>query len=142
MRMQIEGKALSMYVYGGEGEVVGLAGFNGFTGRTGEFGIVLHHPYWKRGYGIEVHLVLLGYGIEQLRLDEIACATDRGNEPMRAFYDKFGLKLASGKTGVPNRTSYMVKAKEWPAVKALMQSSLDRKIAALYEETAAARSDQ
>lgn len=59
--------------------------------RNAEFGLILHHPFWGKGYAAECHLLCLEYGFESLGLHRIQFSTSVTNLRMRKFFDSVGI---------------------------------------------------
>ncbi len=56
-----------------------------------EIGWRLARDYWGRGYATEAARAALGYGFEQLDLDEIVAFTATGNVRSRAVMERIGM---------------------------------------------------
>jgi ribosomal-protein-alanine N-acetyltransferase len=56
-----------------------------------EIGWRLARDYWGRGYATEAARAALGYGFEQLDLDEIVAFTATGNARSRAVMERIGM---------------------------------------------------
>jgi 3-dehydroquinate dehydratase / shikimate dehydrogenase len=82
-------------------EVPGIAGFIGFVGLSPaddtlgypsvEVGWRLAASYWGHGYATEGALAALGFGFQELWLDEIVSFTSAGNIRSRGVMEKIGM---------------------------------------------------
>lgn len=83
-------------------EVVGAASFIGFVGLARpsfeehftpavEVGWRLAREHWGHGYATEAGRAALGYGFEELDLDEIVSFTSGLNEPSRRVMERLGM---------------------------------------------------
>jgi len=57
-----------------------------------EIGWRLDRKYWGKGYATEAATVVLGYGLNELKLEEIFSFTARGNSPSINVMQKIGLR--------------------------------------------------
>lgn len=56
-------------------------------------GIIVHPRLWGQAYAAEAHLAVLDYSFTELGLHRIEFMTDSSDgNPMRLFFDKFGIK--------------------------------------------------
>ena len=100
---------------------------------TGEFGIIIHHPFWGTNVAVECHLLALAYGFEELDLDRIEFATAIENVRMQKFFDKYGVtyeltdrKLLTHYNVTLDRKLYALEKKAWPDVKEKLTLKVDR----------------
>lgn len=96
-----------------QGELVGLAGFNGLVrslGR-GRIGYWLATPY--RGQGIMTAVVsyLIAQGLEEMGLQRLEVHTQCDNTPSRALCERLGLVLQSSRE--PGLVCYRAEAGRW-----------------------------
>jgi len=74
------------------GKILGNVGFNhiDLKHRCADFGIILHHPFWGKGFAAEAHFLGLSYGFEKLKLHRVDFSTFTTNTKMRRFFEKIG----------------------------------------------------
>ncbi|KAL3694223.1 hypothetical protein R1sor_007874 [Riccia sorocarpa] len=78
---------------GGEtSTVAGITGFKLKGDGRGEFGIILHHPFWRKGVNTEASYLLLQYGFEGLGLTRIDWYTRSDNVAMRKWCEDLGME--------------------------------------------------
>ncbi|OAE32646.1 hypothetical protein AXG93_1971s1050 [Marchantia polymorpha subsp. ruderalis] len=77
---------------GGETSIV--AGTAGLTldEDSGEFGIILHHPFWKRGLCTEATYLCLNYAFTSRSIKRVDWVTAKDNAQMRGWCESLGLE--------------------------------------------------
>ncbi|GAA4492196.1 GNAT family N-acetyltransferase [Pseudaeromonas paramecii] len=98
-----------------QGQLVGLAGFNGLVrslGR-GRIGYWLATPYRGRGIMTMVVTYLIRQGLEEMGLQRLEVHTHCDNEPSRALCERLGLVLHSSRE--PGLVCYRAEAGRWRA---------------------------
>jgi len=98
-----------------QGDLVGLAGFNGLVrslGR-GRIGYWLATPYRGRGIMTMVVSYLIAQGLEEMGLQRLEVHTHSDNEPSRALCERLGLVLQSSRE--PGLVCYRAEAGRWQA---------------------------
>jgi RimJ/RimL family protein N-acetyltransferase len=115
------------------GKVLGGCGLNkvDLTHKTGDFGLIIHFPYWGTGVAQECHLLTLTYAFEVLHMHRIEFHTLETNMRMRKFYENIGAALEtmtkeayfeSGK--YVNGFVFTLFENDWPKTKQLLQDKL------------------
>lgn len=61
--------------------------------RRGEAGLMLHHPYWGKGYGVEALRALLGYAFGEIGFHRVEFVTLTENARTRRLMEKLGVPL-------------------------------------------------
>ena len=116
---------------------VGQCSFNtiDMTHRKARFGIILHHPFWRNGFGLECHDICFRFGFETLGLHRIDAETSEDNRAMCRLYEAVGIRqeclhredcFDDGR--FHNSAVFALLEQEWPAVKARMRALLEPKI--------------
>ena len=92
---QVNNAALNFHIYDKKNAFVGCCGFNNvnFMKKEADFGIILHHTYWKKKFATEAHYLVLLYGFNELDLQTVIFNTAEDNTPMQSFYNKFHIQF-------------------------------------------------
>lgn len=132
-RGQKEQQCIQWVVEELNGTVVGTCGYPSVAleHHRGEFGIILHHPYWGGGRAIACHLLGLEYGFTQLKLHRIEFLTFVKNVRARQFLERFGAQLEGIRRECvyevdhyEDHAAYTLFAAQWPEAKAKLLQQL------------------
>ena len=127
--------------------IVGLRAID-WANRAAEMGIIIDPKYQRAGLGLESHLAILSHSFEVMGLHRIEFMTGKDNQPMQAFYQKYGITFEGHRRDVlivPGKddkgdfstekkdfftfAAYSILENEWPEIKSKMLAVLnDRKI--------------
>lgn len=96
-----------------EGQLAGLAGYNGVCRRLGRgrIGYWLATPYRGRGIMTTVVSNLISQGLGEMGLHRLEIHTHKDNQPSRALCERLGLILQSSRE--PGLVSYRADAGIW-----------------------------
>lgn len=106
--------AFMVFVLRETGQLIGYGGYNTFESvepgkflstpdtPLGEkymtdFGIMIDHRYWRKGYGLELLSALVEYARGELGCELFRAETDNDNEPWRALMRSAGLAATEGR---------------------------------------------
>ena len=118
------------------GESMGTCGFTSIRKDhfSGEFFVIIHHPYWGMGISMACHRLCLAYAFENLHLNRMGMTTLSANSGMRGFLQKLGVQeegtirgafLQSGK--FEDASTYSILKEEWPSVRAKLDQLMVHK---------------
>lgn len=117
-------------------KIIGFGGFNSLpkapalTGSDrleleGDTGLVIDHPFWRKGYATEAFCGTVEYGFDKLGCGHMSMDTSIQNEGWRAFMNHLGLahvevRRAEGREG--EDFSYKFDKKSWEQAKVGLMS--------------------
>lgn len=99
--------------------------------RCGEFGLVLHHSYWRKGVTPACYLMMLEFAFTVLDFHRIEFVTLEENVRARGLLEKIGIVCEGVRQDAAfedgrfkNDVAYRMLAPEWPTMRARLRSLL------------------
>ncbi|MBI5631337.1 MAG: GNAT family N-acetyltransferase [Elusimicrobia bacterium] len=120
------------------GRIAGSCGFNilDLKHRYGNFGIILHHPFWGLGLAAECHLLCFQYAFDKLGLHRVDMGTFVENKRMRKFFENLGIRMEGVQRerflegGIyKDNVIYALFEKDWPKAKKILEKKISKQIA-------------